>query len=129
MNLLKKINKKILLVEDEPDLQISYIVRLKILGFHVESVGDGQEALNLIKKNIPDLVLLDMMIPRFNGFKVCALLKESQRTRHIPVIVLSALKESVFRQKAIDCGADAFFVKPLDWAQVNRKIKTLLQLP
>ncbi|MCB9757037.1 MAG: response regulator [Candidatus Omnitrophica bacterium] len=129
MNLSDKVNKKILLVEDEPDLQISYIVRLKIMGFHVESVGDGQTALNLVKKNIPDLVLLDMMIPRFNGFKVCALLKESQKTQHIPIIAVSALKESVFRQKAIDCGADAFFVKPLDWAQVNRKMKILLQLP
>ncbi len=128
MNLLEKVNKRILLVEDEPDLQISYIVRLKILGFNVESVGDGQEALNLIKKNVPDLILLDMMIPRLNGFKVCALLKESQKTKHVPVIVLSALKEPVFRQKAIDCGADAFFSKPLDWARLNRKIEKLLQL-
>lgn len=128
MNVLEKINKRILLVEDEPDLQISYIVRLKALGFNVESVGDGQTALNLIKKKNPDLILLDMMIPRFNGFKVCALLKESQKTQHIPIIVVSALTESVFRQKAIDCGADAFFVKPLDWELVNRKMKKLLQL-
>ncbi len=126
MSVFTPARKRVVLVEDEQDLQSMYRQRLKGIGLDVVGVEDGLIALELIKKNIPDIVLLDAMIPRLNGFNVCANLKDDQLTKHIPIIFLTALNEPVFRQKAGQCGADAFFVKPLDWTVLENRIQALL---
>ncbi len=128
MNSSKNAKKKILLVEDDEDLQMSYLTRLKVLDFDVVLVKDGQSALDFVNKQVPDLILLDMLIPRINGFKVCTQLRESSTAKDVPIIVISGLAEPVFRKQALDCGADAFFVKPFDWDALHARIKTLLKL-
>lgn len=128
MTSFKDSKKKVLLVEDDEDLQMSYLTRLQVLGFEVTLAKDGQGALDLVTKETFDLILLDMLIPRINGFKVCSQMKSFENSKNIPIIVISALAEPVFHKQAIECGADAFFVKPFDWEALHAKIKTLLKL-
>lgn len=128
MDLKKKFRREIVLVEDESDFQQLYLARLKVMGFDVRLAQDGLQAIETVQKYSPDLILLDMMLPKVNGFKVCAELKDNRSTKDIPIIAISALHEPVFRRKAIDCGADAYFVKPLDWDVLDGKIKKLLKM-
>ncbi len=120
--------KKILVVDDEQDIRKVLAMRLKINGFTVIMAGDGQEGLEKARSENPDLVLLDLMLPKINGYEVCRLLKFDDKYKHIPVIILSALHEQLDRQKAVEYGADSFFVKPFDFDLLLFKMKSLLDV-
>ncbi|MBI4432149.1 MAG: response regulator [Candidatus Omnitrophica bacterium] len=119
-------SKKILLVEDEQDIAEVLAVRLEINGYDVALAKDGEEALAKVKKDKPDLIILDLMLPKINGFEVCRMVKFDDATKHLPVIVLSALHQQHEREKVQSYGADAYFIKPFDLNLLLVKIKELL---
>jgi len=118
--------KKILVVDDELDVQSILSFRLEINGYSVIVASDGEEGLEKIKKENPDLVLLDLMLPKMNGFEICRMVKFDDRLKGLPIIILSALDKEEDKKKALDSGADAYFLKPFDLEGLLTKIKLLL---
>ena len=117
---------KILLVDDEPDLARMVSVRLKTASYQVTLATDGQQALDQVKLTEPDLVILDLMLPKIDGYKVCRLLKFDDRYRKIPIIIFSARAQVADIQLAKECGADAYLTKPFDSKVLLAKLEELL---
>jgi two-component system, sensor histidine kinase and response regulator len=119
---------KILVVDDEENIlkAVSYILDKE--GYSVETAADGDEALRMVNKFGPDLVLLDIMMPKKNGFEVCGAIKENKKTQFIQVVILTALKQKEERIKGIEAGADDFLSKPLDQRELFTRIKSLLRI-
>jgi DNA-binding response OmpR family regulator len=118
--------KKILIVEDNPDIRNILSMRITINGYQVITAENGQEALDKAKSEKPDLLILDLMLPKINGFEVCRMLKFDDNYKQIPIIILSALDQQQDREKATKSGADAYFIKPFDLELLLTKIKNLL---
>lgn len=123
----KKEGKKILVVEDEGMIQQVLAMRLKVNHFQVLLAGDGEEGLAMIRKEKPDLVVLDLMLPKVNGYELCRMIKFDEALKSIPVIILSALERSIDRERASEAGADAYFIKPFDLSLLVVKINELLK--
>ncbi|MGM0651344.1 MAG: response regulator transcription factor [Bacillota bacterium] len=104
--------KRVLLVEDEKNVILGVRTCLDAVGYDVEIVEDGEEALNAIKQEHPDLILLDLLLPKVDGFEVLKKLKDKEDTSKIPVVVLTAKAEEEDRQRAMDLGADDYMTKP-----------------
>ncbi len=104
--------KKVLLAEDERNVILGVRTCLDAVGYDIEIVEDGDEALNSVRKEHPDLILLDLLMPKVDGFEVLKQLKGNEKTSHIPIIVLTAKAEEESRQRAIDLGADSYMTKP-----------------
>lgn len=103
--------KRILLVEDDNALADVYIVRLQAEGFEVRRVANGEDALAAAIKYKPDLILLDIMMPKVNGFDVLDILRNTPETANVKVIILTALSQDSDKQRAITLGADDYLVK------------------
>ncbi|HED23900.1 MAG TPA: response regulator [Firmicutes bacterium] len=104
--------KKILLVEDEKNVILGVRTCLDAVGYQVDIVEDGEEALHYIKRETPDLILLDLLLPKVDGFEVLKTVKEDEKKKVIPVIVLTAKAEEEDRQRAMELGADNYMTKP-----------------
>lgn len=118
--------KKILLVDDEPDLAQLVSLRLKAAGYEVQVAYDGQQAIDQVKKSRPDLVILDLMLPKIDGYKVCRLLKFDERTRTLPILIFTARAQVEDVTLATECGADAYLTKPFDAEALLSKLAELL---
>ena len=119
---------RILIVDDEP-LNVDYLEQeLESLGFATESALDGVEALEQVRRNPPDLVLLDVMMPRMDGIRTLRVLKEDRETRLIPVVLMTALNAVEDRVRGIEAGADDFLSKPVDERELVARIRTALEL-
>jgi len=116
----------ILVVDDEPDLLLVVQTRLETAGYRVETATDGLDALNRVRARPPDLIVLDLMLPRMDGFAVCAMLKRDQRFSRIPVIILSARSQPQDIKTATTLGADAYITKPFLPAELLHKVAELL---
>lgn len=103
--------KRILLAEDDRFLRKAAEATLRQRGFTVLAAVDGEEALRFARAEIPDLILLDLIMPKLQGFEVLRILKEEPMTKHIPVIVLSNLGQESDVKRAIEAGAAAYFIK------------------
>jgi CheY-like chemotaxis protein len=108
---------------------------LELLQVYLEDVdcqsvpaSDGPEALDIISANPPDLILLDVMMPKMSGFEVCRRIKSDPKTADIPVIMVTALNEFGDIERAIDSGTDDFLSKPVNKLELLTRIKTLLKL-
>lgn len=112
---------KILLVDDEKDIITLVSSRLKTAGYEVVTAVDGFEALAKAKSEKPDLIILDLMLPKMDGYQVCRLLKFDSTTAQIPIIMFTARAEG---EKA---GADAYLTKPFEPETLLAKIKELLE--
>ena len=119
---------RILLVDDDPDLRLALKVRLKAGGYDVVEAQDGLEALRAVRNETPDLILLDLMLPRLDGYHVCKLLKSDERYQSLPIIILSARGQEKDRALAIEVGASAFLTKPYDPAELTRHIEDSLRI-
>lgn len=120
--------KKILFIEDESALQKTFGEILKQEGFEVISALDGETGLNLAKTQNPDLILLDLILPRMDGFEVLKELKKDEKTRDIPVIVLTNLEGIGDIDRAIQLGANTYLVKAqYTLEEVIGKIKKALE--
>jgi DNA-binding response OmpR family regulator len=116
----------VLIVEDEPDMQRAIKLRLESVGFKVETASDGLEGLQKVKKLEPDLILLDIMLPKMDGFKVCNMIKFDKKYKSIPIIMLSAKSAQKDFYTAKTVGADAYLTKPFTTGELLKKIKELL---
>jgi len=106
------LSKKVLLAEDERNVILGVRTCLDAVGYQIEIVEDGDEALNSIRKERPDLILLDLLMPKVDGFEVLKEVKGNDETKDIPIIVLTAKAEEEDRQRAMDLGADSYMTKP-----------------
>ncbi len=118
--------KKILIADDESDFLQLLSTRLKANGYDVITAVDGQEALAKVKEDHPDLIILDLMMPKLDGYKACRLLKFDVRYKKIPIVIFSARAQEEDIQLAKECGADAYVIKPFDPPVFLEKLKELL---
>ena len=118
--------KKILVVEDEETLLNLQSILLTIRGYKVEGAMDGQAALEAVETMNPDLILLDIMLPKIDGFEVCRQVKANEATRHIPVVMLTAKKSKADRVMGEQAGADVYITKPYKASIVIETIQRLL---
>ena len=118
--------KKILIVDDENDLVDLVKLRLEANGYQVVVAYDGQAALNVVKKENPDLIILDLMLPKLDGYKVCRMLKFDQKYKKIPIILFSAKAQDEDKAIGKEVGADAYVVKPFEPKLLLATIKELL---
>jgi DNA-binding response OmpR family regulator len=117
---------KILVVDDE--IYIVHILdfSLGMEGYEVITALDGEQALERMKKDRPDLIVLDIMMPKLDGYEVCKAIKSSPDTRHIPVILLSAKGRNVDQKMGYDVGADDYITKPFSPRKLVERINQLL---
>ena len=118
--------KKILVVEDEADLVKAIELRLTKEGFDVITSLDGEDALKKARTENPDLLILDLMLPKIDGYKVCRLLKFDQKYKDVPVIMLTARVEERDRNLGMEMGADEYITKPFEWDNLLGKILNFL---
>jgi len=119
-------SKKILVVDDEVDLVKTLRFSLETEGYTVLASYNGEDALNQARKENPDLVLLDIMLPKLDGYKVCRLLKFDERYKHIPILMLSAKTQEKDKIIGMETGADEYITKPFDMDELIEKIKAYL---
>jgi two-component system, OmpR family, alkaline phosphatase synthesis response regulator PhoP len=120
--------KRILLVDDEEDLRKMLAFRLEAVDYEVLQAGDGKEGLDKARADRPDLVILDLMLPKLDGFKVCRMLKFDEKYKHIPVIMFTARAQKSDEDLGKEMGADAYITKPFDPGQLLGKIEELLRI-
>ena len=118
--------KKILFAEDEPLILKFVSFRLESLGYGVIKARDGAEALKLIEEEIPDLILLDIVMPIMSGYDVCKQVKMNEKLKHIPVILFTASEPEIVAARAKEVGASDYIMKPFDPDDLLSKIKNLL---
>ena|SRR3989338_2294085 len=119
--------KKILLVDDEKDLVSTLRTLLEAKGYEVISATDGLEGLEKAKKEKPNLILLDVMMPNLNGYQVCRALKKDPNFKHIPIVMLTAKAQESDKFWGIESGADDYVTKPFDSLNLLEKIKNNLK--
>ena len=117
-------SKKILLVDDEVDLVETVRFSLEGEGYQVLVSYNGEDALNKARKENPDLILLDLMLPKLDGYKVCRLLKFDERYKHIPIFMLTAKTQEKDKILGKETGADAYITKPFDVDELVERIKS-----
>lgn len=118
-------DRKILVVDDEPFILKSLTFVLKKEGFHVDSATNGLEALEVIRKEKPDLVFLDIMMPKMNGQEVCQWIRQDPQLRDIHVIILTAKGQEADREKGLQIGADEYMTKPFSPSMVVKRIREI----
>ena len=117
---------RVLLVDDEPGLLQMVSFRLKAAGYEVTTALDGQQALDRVKESKPDLMILDLMLPKLDGYKVCRLLKLDERTKEVPILIFTARAQEQDIKLATECGADAYLTKPFEFKVLSGKLQDLL---
>ncbi len=118
--------KRILLVDDELDLVETVRFSLELEGYDVLVSHNGEDALNQARKENPDLILLDLMLPKLDGYKVCRLLKFDERYKHIPILMLTAKTQEKDKLLGKETGADEYITKPFEMDELMRKVKSYL---
>ena len=119
--------KRILLVDDEVDLVETLRFSLENEGYNVLVSHDGEDALNQARKENPDLILLDLMLPKLDGYKVCRLLKFDENYKHIPILMLTAKTQEKDKLLGKETGANDYITKPFDTDELLKKVKSYLR--
>jgi len=119
--------KKILVVEDEKELSDMLKLRLENEGYEVVQAYDGEDGLAKVKETKPDLITLDVKMPKMNGYEVCKTLKSNDKFKHIPILMVSVRYTGKEKQFGLDAGADAYIGKPYEAEILLAKIKELLE--
>lgn len=117
---------KILIVDDEIDLTETIRFSLELEGCNVLVASNGEEGLNVARQEKPDLILLDLMLPKLDGYKVCRLLKFDERYKHIPILMLTAKTQEKDKILGKETGANEYITKPFDMDELMVKIKSYL---
>jgi len=121
--------KKVLIVDDESSM-VSVLQRhVSNAGYEFVSASNGQEALEKIEKEEPDLVLLDLVMPGMNGFETCRRIRENEKTKKLPVLIITALRGQSDSAAATASGANEFIVKPIDGADLAKRLRARLGSP
>nr|MEA2797926.1 two-component system, OmpR family, phosphate regulon response regulator PhoB [Phenylobacterium sp.] len=117
----------VLVVEDEDSLATLLQYNLQKEGYDVALAGDGEEALLLVDERLPDLIVLDWMLPKISGIEVCRRLRQRNETRNVPIIMLTARGEETDRVRGLDTGADDYVVKPFSMTELTARIRAVLR--
>lgn len=120
--------KKLLIVDDEEDLRKMLKFRLEAMDYEVDEAGDGQEGLDKARSDWPDLIILDIMLPKIDGYKVCRMIKFDEKHKHKPIIMFTARAQEKDKMLGKEMGADAYITKPFEPEELLLKIKELLKL-
>ena len=119
--------KKILIADDEPNIVISLEFLMKREGFDVTVATDGEEAVNRIRSDRPDLVLLDVMMPKKSGFEVCQEVKADPELESIRILMLTAKGRDTEVSKGLALGADAYMTKPFSTKELVERVRSMLE--
>ena len=119
--------KRILLVEDEADMVYALTLQLEAINCEVLSAADGQTGLDMARKEKPDLIILDLMLPKMDGYKICRMLKFDEKYKKIPIIMFTARAQDKDKKLGQEVGADAYITKPFDSKDLLDKISVLLK--
>ncbi|MFN3511723.1 MAG: phosphate regulon transcriptional regulator PhoB [Phenylobacterium sp.] len=117
----------ILVVEDEDALSTLLQYNLEKDGYDVAVAGDGEEALTLVSERLPDIIVLDWMLPKISGIEVCRRLRQRSESRNVPIIMLTARGEESDRIRGLDTGADDYIVKPFAMSELAARIRAVLR--
>ncbi len=119
---------RILIIDDSIDNRLLLSSQLRMHGYQILQAGDGQEGIDITTREIPDLILLDVMMPNMSGFEVCSFLKNQPKTAHIPIIMVTALRDVEYRIEGIEAGADEFLSRPHHREELLVRVRALVQL-
>jgi DNA-binding response OmpR family regulator len=117
---------RILIVDDEPNIVLALELLMKREGYEIRTVGDGERAVEAAEAFRPDLILLDVMMPRMDGFEVCQRIRADASLKDISIVMLTAKGREVEREKGLALGADLYITKPFSTREVVQKVKELL---
>jgi len=117
---------KILIVDDTVDTVELLKKRFRAEGYQTVEAYDGEQGLARVREENPDLVILDVMMPKLDGFAVCERLRQDERTRYLPVLMLTAKNEIPEKIRGLDCGADDYLPKPFDYKELSARVRSLL---
>ena len=120
--------KKILVADDEPDIVDTLKIRLEAADFEVITAYDGLEALNKAREEQPDLIILDVMLPKLDGFQVSRLIKFDEKYSGTPILMLTAKTQEKDKVTGLKMGADGYITKPYDPQELLRTVRSLLHM-
>jgi DNA-binding response OmpR family regulator len=120
-------SKKILVVDDDPYILMSLEFLMKKNGFDVMVARNGTEALEIVEKQVPDIVLLDIMMPDVDGYAICKHIKGSKKLKEAKVVFMSAKSKESDIQKGYDLGASLYVTKPFSTRQLLKQVQELMQ--
>ncbi len=118
--------KKVLIVDDEPNIVLSLEFLMEEAGYEVRSVADGQQALDAVREEVPDLILLDIMLPKLDGYEICREIRANPQAKDVRVIMLTAKGREVDQEKGLAFGADEYITKPFSTREVVEKVRHIL---
>jgi two-component system phosphate regulon response regulator PhoB len=118
---------RILIVDDEKDIRELLAFQLQQHGFSTETASNGEEALDKVEEKAPDLIILDLMMPKMDGAEVCRTLKREEKNRRIPIIMLTAKGEEIDRVVGFELGADDYVAKPFSPRELALRVKAVLK--
>ena len=119
-------NKRVLVVDDEPNILMSLEFLMKRAGFQVDVARDGRQALAALEGAPPDLMLLDVMMPEFDGYEVCARVRERPEWSGTKIVMLTARGRDTERERGMKAGADAYVTKPFSTRDLVEQVKRML---
>ncbi|WP_017928554.1 phosphate regulon transcriptional regulator PhoB [Limimaricola hongkongensis] len=124
---MRQVKPHVLVVEDEPSQRAVLSYNLESEGFRISEAEDGDAAMLMIAEEVPDLVVLDWMLPGVSGIEICRRIKARPETRDLPIIMLSARSEEVDRVRGLETGADDYVVKPYSVTELMARVKARLR--
>ena len=117
---------KILIAEDEPDIRDLIAFTLRFSGYEVVAVCNGAEALEAAPQEMPDLIMMDVRMPKMTGYEACIAIKQVEHIKHIPVVFLSAKGQDAEVSTGLEAGAEEYLLKPFSPDQLTDKVRSLL---
>jgi two-component system phosphate regulon response regulator PhoB len=119
--------ERVLIVDDDPDIVRLVSYNLTQAAFDVMTAGTGRKALEIVQKQLPDLIILDLMLPDVDGMEVCRALRQNEASRRIPIIMLTARSEEIDRVIGFELGADDYVMKPFSPRELVLRVKSILR--
>ena len=117
---------RILIVDDEPNIVLALELLMKREGYEIHTVDDGQKALDAVREFRPDLIVLDIMMPKMDGYEVCQLIRADASLKDVYIIMLTAKGREVEKEKGMALGADYYITKPFSTREVMMRVKEFL---
>jgi len=117
---------RILIVDDEPDMLELLVHNLREAGYDIITAHAGKEALDQARRHLPDLIVLDLMLPDIDGFSLCEILRCQRSTAEIPIVMLTAITGQIARWHGLSAGADDFLTKPVGMSQLRTRVQEVL---
>ena len=118
--------RSVLVVDDEPNIVLSLEFLLKQAGYEVRVARSGEEAVKAVAARVPDLIVLDVMMPTLDGYHVCETIRADPKLRSVRILMLTAKSRDVEREKALALGADDYITKPFSTRELVERVKTIL---